>query len=170
MDILLIVLRLLHIFFGMIWVGLGVSAGFVVHPLAASMGDKGDKFLRLFYGYSNIQKIFPVASITTTVAGIILWGMRADGAQLQGFTGTGSTVMAIGAIFGLLAFGHGAAATGRFSNAYAQAAREVEESDSPSEEQVSKLAELRAKVFTHGRISGLMTFIAAIAMASARYL
>lgn len=170
MDILTTVLRLSHILGGIIWLGFGAVGAWVVHPLADKLGEKGDMLLRNFYGYSNYNKIFPIAAIVTTAAGLILWVLRADGASLRGFTDTGSLVMSIGVVLGLLAFGHGAGATGRFSAAYAKAARVYEEADSPSEAQVAELAEARKKIFTHANISAILTVLAAIAMSSARYL
>lgn len=167
MDILVIVLRLIHIFAGIVWVGFGAVGAWVVNPVADQMGEKGDSLLRIFYGYSNYNKIFPIATILTTLAGIILWGLRADGPFLLGFTETGSYVMGFGALFGILAFGHGAGATGRFSTAYAKLARAVEEGDASK---ADELAETRKKLFTHVNISAILSVIAAIAMASARYL
>lgn len=167
MDILVIVLRLLHIISGIIWVGFSVVGAWVVHPVAEKMGEKGNSLLRVFYGYSNYNKIFPIAAILTTLVGIILWGMRADGMQLQGFTDTGSMVMGVGVIFGILAFGHGAGATGRFSGNYAKLARAIEDGD---DSKADELAETRKKLFTHANISAILTIIAAVAMSSARYL
>ncbi len=166
-PIILTTLRLSHIIFGMLWVGFGAVGAWAVHPVAAKMGDKGDSLLRIFYGYSNYNKVFPIAAIVTTLAGIILWGARADGALLTGFTTNGSVVMGFGAIFGLLAFGHGAGATGRFSGLYAKIAREYEENGGTN---VEALAEARAKLFTHANISAILTVIAAVCMASARYI
>lgn len=169
-PIVLSLLRLTHIFFGMIWLGLGISGAVIIHPVAKSLGEKGDELMRRYYAYSIVNRLFPLAAIVTTLAGLIMWSTRVDGRDFQGFSDTGDIIMLIGAIFGLLAFGHGAGATGRFSSAYGKLARTVEESDSPSEEQVSELAILQAKVFTHGNISLVSTVIATVAMASARYL
>lgn len=169
-PIVLSLLRLTHIFFGMIWLGLGISGAVIIHPVAKSLGQKGDELMRRYYGYSIVNRLFPVAAIVTTVAGLIMWPARVDGSDFIAFSDTGDIVMLIGAVFGLLAFGHGASATGRFSNAYGKLARTIEESDSPSKEQLSELEILQAKVFTHGNVSLALTVIATVAMASARYL
>lgn len=164
---LLVILRLIHIISGIAWVGFSAVGAWVVHPVAAQMGEKGNSLLRIFYGYSRYNKIFPIAAILTTLVGLILWGMRADGMDLQGFTRTGSIVMSIGVLFGILAFGHGAGATGRFSGNYAKLARAVEEGD---DSKAQELAETRTKLFLHANISAILTVIATVAMASARYL
>jgi len=169
-PIVLSILRLTHIFSGMIWLGLGVSGALIVHPVAKSLGEKGDEFMRRYYAYSIVNRVFPAAAILTTLAGLIMWPARVDGMDFAGFGNTGDIVMITGALFGLLAFGHGAAATGRFSDAYGKLAQAIEESDSPSDTQLSELATLRAKVFIHSNISVVLTIIAAVAMSGARYL
>ena len=164
---LLVILRLTHIISGIAWVGFSAVAAWVVHPVAETMDEKGNSLLRIFYGYSRYNKIFPIAAIITTLVGLILWGMQADGMNLAGFTTTGSMVMGVGVLFGILAFGHGAGATGRFSGKYAKLARAVEEGD---ESKSQELAETRKKLFLHSNIRAFLTVIATVAMASARYL
>ncbi|MEM9955657.1 MAG: hypothetical protein AAF846_28915 [Chloroflexota bacterium] len=160
------ILRITHIMFGIAWVGFATIGTLVVHPLAEKLGDKGDMILRNFYGYSTYNKIFPIAAIITTLAGLIMWGISADGIDLINFNTTGDYVMATGVVFGLLAFGHGAGATGRFSALYAKEARAYEENGGTNGK---ALSEARAKLFTHSNISGILTVIAAVLMASARY-
>ena len=164
---LLVILRLIHIITGIAWLGLGAVAAWVVHPVAAKTDEKGNSLLRIFYGYSSYNKIFPITAIITTLVGLVLWGMQADGMDLAGFSTTGSMVMGVGVLFGLLAFGHGAGATGRFSGNYAKLARAVEEGDTSKSQE---LAETRKKLFLHSNISAILTVIATVAMASARYL
>ncbi|MGJ3238670.1 MAG: hypothetical protein ACFE0Q_08195 [Anaerolineae bacterium] len=165
-PLILTSLRLAHIIFGMLWLGLGVVGVWVVHPLADRLGERGNFLLRDFYAYSNYNKIFPLAAIVTTVAGLVMWPARVDGMDFVAFGATGDIVMLIGSVFGLLAFGHGAGATGRFTAAYAKAVRANDENG----ENTDELDALRDKVFTHANISAILTLIAAVAMSSARYL
>ncbi|MEO1164120.1 MAG: hypothetical protein AAFV98_10080 [Chloroflexota bacterium] len=158
-------LRLAHIVFGLVWVGFGIVAAFVIHPLSQNTGESGNKVLRIFYGYSAYNKIFPIAAIITTLAGIILWGALAEGAGLLGYSDTGNLAMATGAVAGLLAFGHGAGATGRFSAQFAKLARTVEEGE--AEAGNAEITEARSKLFLHGNISAILTIIAVVLMASA---
>lgn len=158
-------LRLAHIVFGLVWVGFGIATAFVIHPMASNAREGGDKALRMFYGYSAYNKIFPIAAIVTTLAGVILWLALADGASLIGYSDTGNLAMATGAVAGLLAFGHGAGATGRFSAVFARLARAVEEGN--AEAGNAEITEARSKLFLHGNISAVLTLIAVVLMASA---
>lgn len=163
------ILRSLHILLGIAWVGLAVVGAWILHPAADRMGANGMTMLRTFYGYSLYNKVFPVAAIGTTLAGLILWPARAvDGWKLIGYPITGSVVMAVGVVFGLLAFGHGAGATGRFAGVFAKAARDYDENANDDNQQALETA--KSKLYLHSNISTWLTVIAAVCMSSARYL
>lgn len=169
MNTLITVLRLAHILLGVVWVGFGAVSAWVLHPAAERLGSRGDDMLRTFYAYSNFNKVMPVAAGGTTLAGVVLWALQANSLfDLANFAGLGDIVMVIGAVFGLLAFGHGASATGRFSGMYAQAA--VAYDDNPTPETEQALKDGRAKLFTHSNISAWLALVAVVCMSGARYL
>jgi uncharacterized membrane protein len=163
MDILVLILRLLHIVSGVIWVGFGTATTIVLAPLAAAMGDQGYEFLKAWLVKSRFSKIMPPASILTTLAGVILWVVRFDmeSMQYRGFASAGSIVLAVGSLFGLLAFGHGiglGAQTGRYA-ALVNTSKDEAAIRSATDRLVSS-----------GKISTILTIIAVVCMASARYL
>src|SRR5688572_15357157 len=114
------ILRPLHVIFGMLWFGFGSLAIWVLHPAAAKLGEKGDVMLRRFYGFSNYGAIVGISAITTSLAGLIMWPARVQGMDFIAFGSIGDIVMLVGAIAGLLAWGHGGAATGKFVGAFAK--------------------------------------------------
>lgn len=162
MEYVLTILRFLHIILGVLWVGLGVTAAWILHPLASQIGDEGSQMLRAWYSKSRFAQIMPVASIGTTVAGLILWGMRADGPLLEGFTNTGSMVMGVGALFGLLAFGHGFG----ISRIISKFSGMLDSSETKNDE----LSEMEAKLGRNANIGAILTVIAVTCMSLARYI
>lgn len=160
-------LRLTHILFGIVWVGFGAFTAFVLHPAAERAGESGQEMLRTFYAYSLNNAIMPIAAVVTTVVGLLMWGIRADGMNLAGYTTTGSIVMAIGVVFGLLAFGHGAGATARYSNAFADAAKAYQ---GASEVTMDTLNEAQKKLYLHANISAVLAIVSTVCMAGARYI
>lgn len=169
MDIIISVLRLGHIVLGAVWLGFGALSAWVLHPAADQLGEKGAAMLRTFYGYSRFNMILPIAAIGTTVAGLILWPLRTtNGMDLLAFGATGDIVMAVGALAGLLAFGHGWGATGRFSGMFSKAAKAYDEN--PNDENKQTLDTAKTKLYTHGNISAWLTLVSLIFMAGARYL
>lgn len=167
-EILVVILRLAHILFGVIWVGFGILAAWVMMPVAKRMGEDGLIMLRTFFGHSMFNRIMPVAAIITTVAGLILWPLRTQsGIDFLGFTSTGDIVMVIGSVFGLLAFGHGIT-TGRYAGAFAEAAKAYAQEASDANRKA--VDEAMRKISMNGNISAILTLIAVIGMSSARYL
>lgn len=169
MDILLVVLRLIHIVSAFAWFGLGLVLTLYVLPSVTNAGESGQRFLKNMLTRSSITMAFPVASGLATLAGILLYIV---GNSASHFTQTGNMVLGIGAVAGLLAAAHGGMATGRATDAYAEALKQYVPDDSQpvAPEGVAILQERAAKLATHSRISLLLVIIALLGMSSARYL
>lgn len=169
MDFAVTIFRFVHIITGVIWFGFAALLAWLMHPTAERMGANGMTMLRTFYAYSRIGVVMPVMAITTTVAGLVLWVQRTDsGMDLLAFGPTGDIVMSIGALAGILAAGHGATATGRYTGAFAQAAKAYD--DNPSAENQQIVQEAKSKMYLHSNISTGLTLIALVCMSGARYL
>lgn len=168
-DLIIVVLRLLHIVMGALWFGVGVCAAWVLMPAAERMGDKGFAMLRTFYISTRFNMLMPIVSIGTTLVGVILWILRSSSiTDLEAFTSTGDLVMIFGALMGLAAFGHGGAATGKYADEFAALAQTYEEN--PTEENLKTLQAVKEKVRIHGNISAWIVLIAILCMSGARYL
>lgn len=164
------ILRPLHVIFGMLWFGFGSLAVWVLHPAAAKLGAKGESLLRTFYGYSNYGAVVGVSAIVTSLAGLIMWPARVDGMDFVAFGSTGDIVMLVGAVAGLLAWGHGGAATGKYVGLFAKLGKELEETANPKDEQLAAYEDAKKKMFLHTNISAWVTLVAVVCMAGARYL
>lgn len=167
------ILRMLHIVFGMLWVGIAIANVVVFHPLARRFfpeSNGGNRLLMRLYSESAMPKLFPIAAIITTVAGLYITGrlfVVRGGPWLP--TSLGMNVLYFGMIVGLLAFGHGLA-LGALTAKYARASREVLAADGPTPDQASTLENLEGRLDRSGRISVVLTLVALIAMSSARYI
>lgn len=169
MDILLVLLRLLHIVTGVIWFGMGLMLTFYILPSAIASGESGQRFLKNMLAHSSITKAFPIVSGLTTLAGILLYLV---GNASTHFTQTGNIVLGIGAVAGLLATAHGGMATGRATDAYAEALKQYVTDDNQPivANGLSALQGHMAKLTMHSRVSMLLMVIALVGMGSARYL
>ena len=135
-----------------------------VEPALERSGVDTSKFMRALYTRTGFDKLMPIVALTTTIAGVLLYGMLSYHTALS--TGAG-IVLTVGAVFGLLAFGHGAGALGRMSNQYIALVKEAGEN--PNDAQQKSLTEMEDKLRRHGRISMWLGVIALVLMASARY-
>jgi hypothetical protein len=169
MDILLVLLRLLHIISAFAWVGLGAASTFYIAPAAIAAGESGLRFLKTLFTRTSFGSVFAAAAGVTTLAGILLYLF---GNVASHFSQTGNIVLGIGAVAGILATLHGGAATGRATRALGEAlAKHVPDDNQPIA--ASALTELRGlaeKLASHSRISMVLMIIALIGMGSARYL
>lgn len=162
MDLYVVILRNLHIFGGIIWVGFALVVVLALIPAVKNSNAQGHAMMRSLLTNSRFGMIFPISSIVTVVAGLLLYYNVSDGFNSDYMSSSQGIVLSIGVLFGLLAFGHGAAATGRATSKYAEALQK----DGPEAQSTAAAFD---KLVLHSYISTAMTVIAVVAMASARY-
>ena len=154
------VLRLLHIVAGLIWVGAAIMMSFFVEPAAQRSGGDGVRFLRAFYGKTNYSRMIPLAAVITTLAGVLLYGMMSYHETMNSAMGMTIT---LGALFGLLAFGHGFFALWRSTGHYGDLVKSGEADE-------GSLQALEDKLRRNGRISMWLALVSLVLMAGARYI
>ncbi|MBZ0303656.1 MAG: hypothetical protein K8J31_28205 [Anaerolineae bacterium] len=168
MDVLLVLLRLLHIVSAFAWVGLSVAVTFYVAPAALKAGESGLRFLKTLLTRTNFGSIFAIVSGLTTLAGILLYLF---GNSMAHFSQTGNIVLGIGAVAGLLATIHGGAVVGRSTRALGTAlVQQVPETGPIASDVQRTLTDLAATLLGHARLSMVLMVIALVCMGSARYL
>ena len=169
MDILLVLLRLLHIVSGVAWFGLGAVTVFYIVPAATTAGESGLRFMKTLLTRTPYPRAFPMFAGLTMLAGILLY-LVADSASH--FSRTGNMVLGIGALAGIIAGIHGGAVTGRATKALGEAlAQHVPDgAQSIPADALATLNDLSAKLLSHSRLSFILMVIALIGMGSARYL
>lgn len=166
--LLVAILRLIHIVAAFSWFGLGSAMFFYIGPAAAASGESGVRFIKSLLTNTRFPMAFPISAGVTVLAGILLY---VPGGASNHFTQLGNIVLGIGALAGLAAAVHGGAVTGRATAAYGAALNQYVVDNQPiSAEGGAALRESAMKVAEHTRISFLLTVIALLAMASARYL
>ncbi|HEX2619078.1 MAG TPA: hypothetical protein VHL11_02995 [Phototrophicaceae bacterium] len=166
MNILVVLLRLIHIVSAVSWFGMGLTL-MLIFPALDSMGDKRYQTDFVLFTRTRLVMLFPIISGVATLMGILLYitGSSAN------FTTLGNISLGLGALIGIGAAGHGGAATGKYTKEYAAALTDAVKDNQPiPSDKLAKLQELAAKVTMHSRMSAMMTFAALVLMASARYL
>lgn len=165
MDIVMIILRIVHIFAGIFWVGAALFMALVIVPAMRSMGS--GQLMQGILRYSNYHIIVGAAAILTTLAG--LW-MYAQLTATQGSAWMSSRqgiVLSIGALAGILAFGHGMFVLGRLTRQMRALAMQID--GPPTEEQRGLLLPLQAKMSRNANIMLVLMIISVVGMAAARY-
>ena len=165
MNLLLVLLRLIHIVGAFAWVGLGATMSFYVAPAAVAAGENGFRYMKSLFSQSGFAMSFAVVSGITTLAGILLYLI---GGASSHFSQTGNIVLGIGALAGLAAAVHGGAILGRTTRAVGEAVSKLGASVSAAD--MTQLNELTTKMVTQSRHSLILMVVALVCMGSARYL
>jgi uncharacterized membrane protein len=170
-DLLIILLRIVHIAAGVFWVGAAFTFFLFVLPSVKVLGPNAGPFMNQL----NIRRHFPeiviLAGAAAVLAGGILYWMRSGGLNpavitsgpmlafaAGGITGTVALIIAAFVVRprarGMNALGGQIAAAGR----------------PPTEEEAAQLGTLEHAIKRYGAINLVLLTITVIAMASARYL
>ena len=162
----IIIVRALHIIGAVLWVGWGLSAAFILGGMVQKLGAQAGIVTKAWYLYTPFLRVVPISAIVTVLAGLYMYGRRYEASLVMG-SQTQQIVLGIGAVVGLLAWGHGAA-IGRMSGNYAKLLKDA--GDNPSDEQKSQMQELGMKLARNGRISAILMVVALIFMVLPRYI
>src|SRR5688572_9291493 len=103
-NILIIVLRLIHIVAAVSWFGMALVTFAFLIPAERLAGESGLRFMKAFYTGTPMSRAFPIVAGSATLAGILLYAL---GSPNGGFSSTGQMILGIGAVAGILAAGHG---------------------------------------------------------------
>jgi hypothetical protein len=165
MEILTILLRILHIFAGVAWVGGVWMLVLFVEPTVRALGPDGGKFMNYLVTMRRYPLYATVAAATTLLAGLVLFGLKWGPVWS---TPKGLTFL-VGGVFGLIAGGVGGmvgATTGRLT---ALGGEIAQQGGPPTAQQLSDLRALQERLRSLSLVTAILTSIALLAMAAARY-
>ncbi len=171
MDILMIILRIIHFFSGIIWVGGAIFMLFFISPTVKSLGPQGGAFMMKMYATTVLDKLFPVVALLTTVSGLWMFWRITDGfGDGDYLSSTPGIVLSIGVLAGISSFLHGGATLGRSTGKMINLGKEIAASEGPpAPELLSQQQELQAYIQKHSQIGFVLMVVAVLGMASARY-
>lgn len=168
MDTYLTILRIIHIFSGIMWVGAGLTFTYIVAPAVRESGPAGGVFMRNVLTKTQFDKLMPTVSLLTVGAGLLLYWEISNGFDADWMGSTGGIVLSIGVLAGLGAFGHGGAVIGRTTGEMKKLGDAIQ--GQPTPEQATQMAALTEKLNKHSHISAALMVVAVLGMASARYM
>lgn len=172
MDPLMIVLRALHIGFGVLWVGAAWMMFLFVQPTLKALGSEVQKnFMGHIVDVRRLTQIITSATFVTVGAGAIMYVLAVIRFTPQLFFGSGfGIVLTIGAIAAIIAFISGLIFIEPGFNRMAKIGAEIEAAGGPPKpEQVAELGAIGARLDQVFRADFVLLLIAVISMAIARY-
>lgn len=171
MDVLMIVLRLLHIVTGIFWVGSDLLMTFFVSPTARALGPTGGTFMQGLTRHSRYAIAMPVSSLITVVAGLALYARVSGGFNSAWILSAPGLVLTVGAVAGILAFLEGMLLIGPTMGRLEKLGQTLSEQQGPpSEVQTAEMGRLQARSQRLMYLMTILTLVAVIGMAAARYM
>jgi hypothetical protein len=169
MNWLIVVLRFLHIFFGVFWAGAVFTTARYILPTVVVSGPEGQRFMLRLALERGLTRAMIVAGTITVLAGLMLMWHDSAGFQ-RSWMGSGMGVMlSVGALAAV-----GALATGIRSAMLAAklgrlAAAMQAKGGPPTPEQQTEAQGLGARLAAGARAVAIQLVIAVLCMAVARY-
>lgn len=166
MNVLVIVLRVVHIMAAIVWGGGALVMEFFIGRSIAATGEVGQKFAQYLMNTIRMHRFMTAAALATVLAGAALYWIDSDGfssAWIRSSTGIG---FGIGAVFGLIAFVFGAI-FGSSNAALAHIGAQIR--GKPTGEQLSRIQAIQKRIKTVAPIHVTSMIIAMFFMATARY-
>jgi len=169
LQIYLTVLRIIHIFAAVAWVGGGIFLMSVLTPTVRDAGPDGGRFMLQLSKYGRLGRLLTMSSILTVLAGLLLYYPTSGGFNPSWLKSINGITLTIGAIIGLLAFGHGAFVSGPITRKMTDVAKQILDGKGPPAPELMKQAQdLGIKLGKHAGVSVGMAALALLFMAAAQ--
>jgi len=170
-DWLVIVLRILHIGSAVLWVGGAAIFSFFVEPALNALGPDAEKVTGELITRRRLPTYFAVASTTTVLAGLVLYWIDSNGLQLSWITSTSGLAFTIGGLAAIVAYVAGAVLVSPTVKRVAAIGEEMKAAGGPPTPDVlARMGAAQHRLRQIGMYDLGLLFVAAVLMASARYL
>ena len=156
-------LRLIHIFSAIFWMGTTLFMLFFLEPVMQRAGQAGGKVMQMLASETRFPQIIALSGLITVLAGLGLFGMTHgfDPATLFG----SRLPLTLGALAGILAFFTGSYFQGRSVKALvALGATIATQNGPPTPEQMAQMQQHQARIVLGTRIAAVLMTIAVIGM------
>jgi uncharacterized membrane protein len=167
MNMLVLILRLLHIIGGVIWVGGALAMNFYVAPTMRATGDAGKQFAGHLMGKTKFSQAMMYSGIASIVAGFILYGIDSSGFDSAWRSSGPGIGFGIGALFALIGMVTGIM-NGNNNRAMAQLGAQIQ--GKPTPEQAAKLGAIQKRQAWVIPVNTYSLLLALALMAVARYI
>ena len=167
MNIVLIVLRLIHVLAGVFWVGGALAMNFFITPTIMATAEAGQKFMGHLMTQTKFSMMMTIAGLSAVLAGFALYWIDSNGFTSEWMMAGPGIGFGIGAVFALVGFGAGIMIP-RGGAAMAKLAAQFK--GAPTPEQRAQMAALQKRQKMISAINAHSLLFAAMMMGISRYL
>ena len=170
MDLLLVILRFVHVVGGMLWVGIAVFIAFYLVPAITDVGPDGARVMAALQR-RGIMNVLPMLAVATLISGSWIYWIRSRGLKAAYVATPTGAVFGVGGLVALAAFVLGITITRPSMLRAVTIMPSLPSLPAGERERQMVLAnELRARGALFSRVIAWMLLFAALCMAVARYL
>jgi uncharacterized membrane protein len=169
-DFILVLLRTIHIFAGVLWVGSAIFYLFFVEPVVQSLGPVGPKFIQSLIEKRHYPIYMSLVSLFTILAGAVLYWNTSGGLQLIWIKTGPGIGFTIGAVVSIVVFVMGIVMLKPLGERMGELGKEIAESGGPpNDSQAAEMQILNRRLAKLERVDFILLVIALFTMATARY-
>ena len=169
MDTLMVILRIIHIFAGVFWVGSTFMLLRFIEPTVAATGDSGRQFMSYLSMKTRFSPVMALAGILSVLSGLIMYYRIFDIGADALSSGYGLS-MTIGALAGIIALILGFVFQGRSGAKMKAVNADIEAGGGPpSPEQMAVMKEGAERIMLGTRIGAVLMTISLLGMSVAQY-
>lgn len=170
MDILMIVLRLVHIVGGVLWAGWAFVLPLFVEPASRIAGPQAAPFMQALTGKTRLVQVMTFTPLLVILSGLwLLWKVSGgfSGAYLTSVHGL---TLLTAAVLGILGFIYGILMVRPLGIRMGQIGQEIATSGQPpTAEHLQELSLIRDRMRVRGRTIGWIILTSVAGMAVSRY-
>lgn len=168
--ILVLVLRLIHIFTGVFWAGSSFFLVSFVTPTVKLTGSEGAKFMQTLARGNRLTRALAIAGGLNVLSGLLLYWSASGGFNIGWITSASGLSITVGAVVGVLALIVGAG-VGRTNNQIMSLGQEMQAAGGPpSEAQQTEMQALQTLAESRAIIGSVLLSITLAGMSIAQAL
>jgi len=168
---MLILLRLIHILFGVFWAGTAIFTAVFLIPTVRALGPSGGPVMQQIAQKRKLPVYFMIAGILTVLSGLSLYWYDSAGFTNEFMRTRGGMTFGLGAAFAIVAMLVGIfGATPTAKRASALGAAMAAAGKPPTPDQVAEMQRLQARLGMMSALGAGLLTLTTIAMAVARYI
>jgi hypothetical protein len=167
---MMIVLRLLHIMFGVFWAGSALFMGWFVVPTLREIGPDAEKFMQGFVVRRRVPLVMMVSAITTVLSGLALYDRNSLHFSNSWMTSAQGITYGIGGIAAIVVFLIGMIMNAPTAKKMAALGQRMKAAGGPpSAEDVTQMQALQSRMGLSLRLIAALLIITLACMAIGRY-
>jgi uncharacterized membrane protein len=168
-QVVILILRLLHITFGVFWVGSILNFALFIVPAVKASGSEGTKFMQQF-GKTSYPIMIALSGVITIITGVLLIWKLSNGFESAWFQSSYAKVLTTGSVLAFIAFIIGFTVNRPVAMRLDKVGDAIARSGGvPTPEQLNELTALRKRIFTATNYIAILLTLTVISMAICRY-